>query len=231
MTERYWAVIPAAGVGRRMGSGIPKQYLPLCGKTVIEQTIGSLLEHPAIAKVVVALSAKDGWWSGTAYANHPQVMRATGGEERCHSVLNAPVVLAGEANPEDWVLVHDAARPCLRPDDLSLLIETLRGHPAGGLLGMPVRDTMKRTDALNGVKETVSRERLWHAYTPQMFRLGLLRKALSEALARGDLVTDDASAMELAGHIPLMVEGQAGNIKITQPEDLELARFYLEFRS
>ena len=227
MTERYWAVIPAAGAGRRMGADIPKQYLSLGGRRVIEQTIGRLLEHPAISKVVVALSVKDAWWSGTCYADHPRVLRATGGEERCHSVLNALAVLAEEAGTEDWVLVHDAARPCLRPEDLIRLIEALRGHPVGGLLGMPVRDTMKRTDTDNRVTQTVPRERLWHAYTPQMFRLGLLRRALSQALAKGELVTDDASAMELAGHLPLMVEGHADNIKITRPEDLELASFYL----
>ncbi|MBU0499031.1 MAG: 2-C-methyl-D-erythritol 4-phosphate cytidylyltransferase [Gammaproteobacteria bacterium] len=227
MTERYWAIIPAAGAGRRMGADIPKQYLPLGGRTVIEQTIGRLLEHPAISKVVVALSAKDAWWSGTCYASHPRVLRATGGEERCHSVLNALAVLAEEAGAEDWVLVHDAARPCLRPEDLTRLIELLSSHPVGGLLGMPVRDTMKRTDIDNRVTQTVPRERLWHAYTPQMFRLGLLKKALSQALAKGELVTDDASAMELAGHVPLMVEGHADNIKITRPEDLELAGFYL----
>lgn len=227
VTERYWAVIPAAGVGRRMGASIPKQYLPLCGKTVIEQTLAGLLQHPAINKLVVALSPQDGWWGETVYANHPNVLRADGGAERCHSVLNALDRLAGEAAPADWILVHDAARPCLRRSDLDRLIACLEGHPVGGLLGMPVRDTMKRADADNVVLETVPRAALWHAYTPQMFRMGLLHQALSDALSQGKWVTDEASAMELAGHAPLMVEGHADNIKITRPEDLALAEFYM----
>lgn len=227
VTERYWAVIPAAGVGRRMGASIPKQYLPLCGKTVIDQTIAVLLQHPAIDKLVVALSPQDGWWGETAYANHPRVLRADGGEERCYSVLNALERLAVEAAPADWVLVHDAARPCLRRSDLDRLIVCLEGHPVGGLLGMPVRDTMKRIDTGNAVLETVLRDALWHAYTPQMFRMGLLRQALTDVFSQGKWVTDESSAMELAGHVPLMMEGHADNIKITRPEDLALAEFYL----
>ncbi len=142
-------------------------------------------------------------------------------------MLNGLTALADRATENDWVLVHDAARPCLRAEDVDRLLLRLSGHPVGGLLGMPVRDTMKRSDAAGAVIETVPRDRLWHAFTPQIFRFGLLRTALADALSRGRLVTDEASAVELAGHRPLMVEGHADNIKITQPSDLNLAAFFL----
>lgn len=229
-TPAYWVVLPAAGVGRRMGSAIPKQYLELTpGRTVIEHTLDLFLDHPGIAGVAVALGAEDGYWERVVYAGHPRVLRAAGGAERCHSVLNALDALAAErAQADDWVLVHDAARPCLRRSDLDHLIDTLRDDPVGGLLAIPVRDTMKRADGSGRVQATVDRASLWHAYTPQMFRLGLLREALRLTLEAGVLVTDDASAMEYLGHAPLLVEGHADNLKITRAEDLPLARFYLE---
>ena len=222
-----WAVIPAAGAGRRMGAAIPKQYLHLAGLPVLEHTLRLFLDHPRIRGLAVALDPTDERWDGLPSAHHPAVLRVPGGSERCHSVLNALEALAGRAGRDDWVLVHDAARPCLRRTDLDSLIATLAGHPVGGLLGIPVRDTMKVADARGEVQHTVSREGLWHAFTPQMFRLGALRQALTRALAAGQLVTDDASAMELAGLRPLLVEGHADNLKITRPEDLPLARFFL----
>ncbi len=225
---RYWAVVPAAGAGRRMGSETPKQYLELNGRLVIDHTLQALLDHPRISGVYVALSPDDGWWGNSAFVRHPKVVRVNGGAERCHSVLNALQLLQQTAEEGDWVLVHDAARPCLQHSDLDALMDQLKDHPVGGLLGVPVRDTMKRTDSEGLVRETVSRDGLWHAYTPQMFRLGLLKGALEDALAKGVLVTDDASAMELAGHGPQMVEGRSDNIKITRPGDLELAAFYLQ---
>jgi 2-C-methyl-D-erythritol 4-phosphate cytidylyltransferase len=210
-----------------MGSSVPKQYLPLAGRTVIEHTLERLVDHPRIAGVFVAVSEHDPLWETTGFAGHPRIVRVAGGRERCHSVMNALQVLVGQADEQDWVLVHDAARPCLRHSDLEHLIQILADHPTGGLLGLPVRDTMKRADAALAVRETVSREGLWHAFTPQMFRLRALYDALSEALRRDLRITDDASAMELAGHRPLMVEGRGDNIKITRPEDLKLATFYL----
>ncbi len=227
-TPRYWAVVPAAGVGRRMASAIPKQYLPLAGQTVIEQTLERLWSHPQIESIFVALSEQDGWWPDSAFAADPRITRVAGGTERCHSVLNALDALSAVAAEDDWVLVHDAARPCLRECDLEQLIEKLSSHPVGGLLGVPVRDTMKRTDSHAAVTATVPREQLWHAFTPQMFRLGRLRSALKQALKRGEMVTDEASAIELFGLQPLMVEGHADNIKITRPEDLALATFFLQ---
>lgn len=230
MTRRRpdcWGLVPAAGVGRRVGADRPKQYLDLAGRPVIEHAVRPLLGHPRIHGLVVALDPADGYWQETQLADDPRVCRADGGAERCHSVLNALEFLAGRADPEDWVLVHDAARPCLRASDLDRLIATLEDDPVGGLLGVPVRDTIKESDDRGLAVRTLPRARLWHAYTPQMFRLGLLRQALRSALRAGHLVTDDASAVELLGLTPRLVEGQADNIKITRPEDLSLARFYL----
>lgn len=227
-SKTYWAVVAAAGVGRRMGSDIPKQYLLLNGRRVIEHTLQRLLNHPQIKQTLVALSPDDKWWPDTDYANHADVISVDGGAERCYSVLNALNRLSEMAAEDDWVLVHDAARPCLRSSDVDALIEQLNNHPVGGILGMPVRDTMKRADESGQVVETVCREGLWHAFTPQMFRLGMLRSALSQALEQGMQVTDEASAMELAGHSPRLIEGHPDNIKITRPEDLALAAFYLQ---
>ena len=226
---RYWAVVPAAGAGRRMGSAIPKQYLPLAGQPVIAHTLDVLLRHPRLAGVIIAISAEDEWWPDVAAgweADKPLLV-VTGGSELCHSVLNGLEALWERAHPDDWVLVHDAARPCLRNDDLERLLTELADDPVGGLLATPVRDTLKRADRAGRVAATVDRSLLWQALTPQMFRLGMLRDALRDALARGLMVTDEAAAMEVAGFTPRLIEGRADNLKITRPEDLALAEFYL----
>jgi 2-C-methyl-D-erythritol 4-phosphate cytidylyltransferase len=210
-----------------MGGATPKQYLPLGSRRVIEHSLARLLQHPAIRGAVVAIGADDDWWRDTQFAQDARIALAPGGAERVHSVSNALTVLQGKADDRDWVLVHDAARPCLRVDDIDLLMTRLRQHPVGGLLGAPVHDTMKRTDESGAIVATVAREQLWHAFTPQMFRLGELRDALEQASQKGALVTDEASAMELSGKQPLMVQGHADNIKITRPGDLALAAFYL----
>ncbi|RKZ34403.1 MAG: 2-C-methyl-D-erythritol 4-phosphate cytidylyltransferase [Gammaproteobacteria bacterium] len=227
---RYWAVVPAAGVGRRMGAELPKQYLQIGGRCIIEHTLDCLASHPRIAGVVVAVARDDGYWPEVAAGLSCSPIIAEGGAERCQSVLNALTVLSEHANQDDWVLVHDAVRPCLSHGDIDRLMTTLTGDPEGGLLGMPVRDTMKRANGSQRVAETVSRDGLWHAATPQMFPLGRLRQVLTDAIARGLMVTDEAQAVELAGGAPRMVEGSAGNIKITRPQDLELAAFYIERR-
>lgn len=226
---RYLAVIPAAGVGRRMGalSPKPKQYLDLASRPVVEWSLKLFLDHPQISGVSIALDPEDQFWPQTAFADHPRVWRVDGGSERCRSVLNALDLLAQEADAADWVLVHDAARPCLRRDDLDRLLASLPDHPVGGLLGVPVRDTMKQVTEGSAVRCTVPRDVLWHAFTPQMFRLGLLHQALRTALDQDRSVTDDASAVELLGLEPRLVEGHSDNIKITRPEDLPLADFYL----
>jgi 2-C-methyl-D-erythritol 4-phosphate cytidylyltransferase len=211
-TPRLWAVVPAAGAGRRFGAPTPKQYLDLAGRPVIERTLSLFVEHQRIAGVSVALDSQDRFWSSIPYADHPKVARADGGSERCHSVLNALESLAQHA----------------RPEDLDRLIAELERDPVGGLLGVPVRDTMKRGDASGHVNATVDRAGLWHAYTPQMFRLGALARALRDAIGSGDWVTDEAAAMERVGHRPRLVEGHADNIKITRAEDLPLAWFFLQ---
>ena len=170
---RWWGVVPAAGVGRRVGSVIPKQYLDLGGHKVIDLTLSALVDHPRVQGVVVALDPADGHWSGTRFAGDARVQTATGGAERCHSVLNALRELASRAADTDWVLVHDAARPCLRSADLDLLMHALADEPVGGILAVPVRDTMKQADPEGRIQATVPRELLWHAYTPQAFRIGL----------------------------------------------------------
>jgi 2-C-methyl-D-erythritol 4-phosphate cytidylyltransferase len=228
----YWAVVPAAGSGRRMATGVPKQYLPLHGSTVLEHTLNTLFACDPIEGVVLALSPGDGYWPEIApHFVGKNLACVAGGDERCHSVLNALRHLRGFAQEGDWVLVHDAARPCVRVEDVNVLIETVGDDPCGGLLGVPVSDTMKRAGADGRVAETVDRRALWHAQTPQMFRLGLLQMALEQALAQGHLVTDESAAVEMTGKRPCLVSGRVENIKITVPSDLALAAFYLQERS
>lgn len=232
-TIRYWAMAPAAGAGKRMESTIPKQYLSLAGRPVIAHALDTLLGYPRIAGLVVAISAGDEWWPKVAasIATDKLLRVVTGGAERCHSVLNGLEDLWEYAHPNDWVLVHDAARPCLTAGDLDRLLAELADDPVGGLLAVPVRDTLKQVDAARRVAATVDRSRLWRALTPQMFRLGILRDALRATLETGRLVTDEAAAMEASGFAPRLVEGRADNVKITRPEDLALAEFYLTRRS
>jgi len=232
LTEaRFWAIVPAAGAGTRMGTDIPKQYLMLGDSTVLEHTLDTLLSCQRLSGVILVLSQTDERWTEIAPRYTGQALKTVvGGEERCHSVLNGLDYLATCASDNDWVLVHDAARPCVRREDIEQLISTLEDSSEGGLLGVPVADTMKRVDAEVCISGTVDRSGLWHAYTPQMFRAGALRAALQQAIADGQQVTDEANAMELAGYRPRMVQGARDNIKITVPSDLPLAAFYLQSR-
>jgi 2-C-methyl-D-erythritol 4-phosphate cytidylyltransferase len=224
----YWAVVPAAGIGRRMGSAIPKQYLPLAGLNLIVHALDTLLSYPRMSGVIVVVSGDDQWWDSIRLETGKPLLRVTGGPERCHSVLNGLYALKAQAQPNDWVLVHDAARPCLRTSDLDTLIDTLVDDPVGGLLATPVRDTIKRSDAQGRISATVDRQGLWHALTPQMFRFGVLLSALQRAIEQNLRITDDASAVEAMGFAPRLVEGRPDNIKVTCPEDLILAEFYLK---
>jgi 2-C-methyl-D-erythritol 4-phosphate cytidylyltransferase len=232
--KQYWAVIPAAGVGKRMASSIPKQYLPLAGKTVLEHTLLTFLKHPKITGIVIAITEGDPYWQDLeqSLTQTKPIIVAPGGRERCYSVLNALTVLAEKnnvSNPEkqQWVLVHDAARPCLRISDIDRLISQLQESEVGGLLGLPMSDTVKRCNIQHQVLETVERSDLWRALTPQIFPLELLKNALEYAINKGDIVTDEASAIELSGRQPIMIEGSADNIKITHPGDLQLAELFL----
>lgn len=218
----FWAVIPAAGVGARMRADRPKQYLDLCGRSLLERTLDCFLDHPRLRGLAVSLAAEDPWWPMLACARDARILRAPGGRERADSVLGGLLLLGEQgATAGDWVLVHDAARPNLCREDLDRLLAELAQDPVGGLLGVPARDTLKRVGRDGRVSETVDRSQVWLAYTPQMFRLGALRDALSAGLAAGAAITDEASAMEWAGHAPRLVEGRADNIKVTTPEDLQ----------
>jgi 2-C-methyl-D-erythritol 4-phosphate cytidylyltransferase len=227
-TPAYWAVVPAAGAGRRMGASLPKQFLALGDRTVLEHSLESLWTLEEICGVVLVSQGHPALASIQEKYSHRKLMRASGGRERCHSVLNGLLALADKADRDDWVLVHDAARPCVRHHDLSRLIDKLADNAVGGLLGIPVSDTIKKANAQGIVEATVARAGLWHAHTPQMFRYGLLKSALQKALDDGYEVTDEASAVEHAGYQPLMIEGHVDNIKITRPDDLPLAAYFLE---
>ncbi len=226
MDKSIIAVVPAAGVGSRMQADRPKQYLKLLGKTVLEHTVSKLLAHPKVSKVVVAVSEDDPYFSTLALANHPQVIRVNGGKERADSVLSALNYIC-KHEVSEWVLVHDAARPCFTEQDVTRLIECAENHSVGAILAASVRDTMKRSDELQNIDHTVERSNLWHALTPQMFRTLPLREALIDGLASKANITDEASAFERLNLSPALVNGRADNIKITQPEDLALAEFYL----
>ena len=218
----FWAVIPAAGIGSRMRADRPKQYLTLAGCTILEHTLDCFLNHPRLKGVVVSLAEDDPYWPQLPYAGDPRIHRAPGGSERADSVLNALLRLVELGGcDDDWVLVHDAARPNLARTDLDNLLATLADDPVGGLLAVPARDTFKRAGPDGRVRETVDRSVIWQAYTPQMFRLGPLQQALADARVAGVAVTDEASAMEWAGMAPRLVEGRADNLKVTRPEDLQ----------
>ena len=217
--------MPAAGIGRRFGADRPKQYAPLCGRTVIEWALALFLTDLRCAGVVVALAKDDPYWSSIA---PPAVVIAAGGQERSHSVRNGLAALADRADCDDWVLVHDAARPCLPSQDLDRLLSELAVHSVGGLLATPAADTLKRADRARDVQQTVDRAGLWRALTPQMFRYGRLCEALDRAHAAGRIPTDEAQAIEWLGDHPRLVEGAAANLKITSAADLAIAAALLE---
>jgi 2-C-methyl-D-erythritol 4-phosphate cytidylyltransferase len=220
-----WVVIPAAGIGSRFGDGTPKQYHQLAGKAVIEWALQPFLERSDIAGIVVAVADEDNRW-----LTDQKILIAEGGSERSESVLNALLALREEADDLDWVLVHDAARPCLDSGDLDRLIKTLAGDPVGGLLATPVHDTLKRGDGDGRVESTVERRGLWRAMTPQMFRYGLLVRAVGKAVAGQLGVTDESMAVELLGERPILIQGRADNMKITGREDLLRAESVLATR-
>ncbi|CQI90438.1 2-C-methyl-D-erythritol 4-phosphate cytidylyltransferase [Yersinia rohdei] len=221
------AILPAAGIGSRMQADCPKQYLMAGGKTIIEHAILSLLGHPRIQRVVVVIHPQDKLFSRLPIAQDPRISIVAGGEQRADSVM-AGLQYAGQA---EWALVHDAARPCLHPDDLDKLLAIIEHSKVGGILAAPVRDTMKRSEAgIQAIAHTVDRQALWHAFTPQLFPLELLKTCLSRAQQGGAAVTDEASALEYCGYHPILVSGRSDNIKVTRPEDLALAEFYLTQR-
>jgi len=223
-----WVIVPAAGIGARMGGVVPKQYLPLGGQTVLGQTLHRLATLPNLARIVVALHPDDAFWSALTLPSAVPVLVCTGAEQRSQSVLNALHSLRHLAGDDDWVLVHDAVRPCVRVTEIASLLDEIAQHPCGGLLAVPVSSTLKRADGAGDVAATLARGNVWQASTPQVFRFGPLCQALEDALRRSDEITDEASALELAGYAPRLVRGSADNIKITYPGDLFLAELILE---
>jgi 2-C-methyl-D-erythritol 4-phosphate cytidylyltransferase len=228
---RRWAVVPAAGRGERFGGRVPKQYRTLLGRPVVSWSVAALLADRSIARVMVVLARGDRRWRAVAESRDPRVSTCTGGLRREHSVANALAALSGVARERDWVIVHDAARPCLRREDLRSLLESTRRDAVGGLLAVPVSDTLKRLGAGGRSERTVSRDGLWRALTPQAFRYGLLARALGLCIERERVVTDEASAVEALGLRPLLVRGHADNIKVTEAEDRVLAEAILRTRA
>ena len=226
---RYFALVPAAGAGSRMGANTPKQFLQIAGRPILYYALRALAREPRIERIFVVVGAREvAFAEEGVYGLEGPVVQVLpcGGETRAASVYNGLAAVAGELAPDDWVLVHDAARPCLTVAALARLIDTVSEDPAGGLLAIPVADTLKRADAEQRVTLTQPSAGLWQAQTPQMFRYA----TLTEALRRSGLedVTDEASAVERMGLKPRLVAGEARNLKVTYPEDLELARLILE---
>lgn len=227
--HRFWLVVPAAGIGQRMHSPVPKQYLTLADCFLLDVTLSRLLANCAWDGCVVPLHSQDRWWPRSESASESRIETCTGGAERVDSVIAALRHLQGRAGDRDWVLVHDVARPCIHRGDLHKLTSELAMDSVGGLLAAPVTDTIKQvapgSDRISG---TADRRQLWRAFTPQMFRYGDLLPALEKGLREhAGAITDEASAMELAGWQPRIVAGRTDNIKITVPEDLALAEFIL----
>lgn len=227
-TPSYSAIVPAAGSGRRFGSSTPKQYLPLHGASVMEHTLHLLLSIEQLQRIVVVVSADDVRWRELPVFADSRIVTAIGGSERCHSVHNGLEKLSELNAATDWVLVHDVARPCCLRADIEKLMLHLQPHPVGGLLAVPASDTIKRVDSAQQIEETVDRAWLWQAQTPQLFRFHVLHDALNHCLGLGMHVTDEAQAVEALGWQAQVVEGSRRNIKITRPEDLALAEFFLQ---
>jgi len=232
---RYFVVIPAAGSGRRFASSLPKQYAALGSSTVIEHALSTFEADPDCAGIMVAVAPDDSLWPVIAARRSRLIETAEGGAERAHTVRNALRALTARARPDDWIMVHDAARPCFSAADLRLLKRDLAPHPVGGLLAVPLADTLKRALEPGAhaahVEATIDRNGLWRAATPQVFRCGVLLSAIDAALDLGRTPTDEAQAMEWSGQRPMLVPGRADNIKVTTADDLALASAILSVRA
>ena len=222
MRREFIVIVPAAGIGSRMQADRPKQYLKILGKTILEHTLNIFLSYEKISQIILPVAENDPYLSGIDLLQDPRIKVVTGGANRADSVLNG---LRSIENKKSWVLVHDAARPCLRHEDLDKLVQIEDEN--GAILAIPAVDTIKRSNADLQIQHTEDRSQLWLAQTPQFFPVELLQNALEQAEKQGFIVTDEASAMELAGFRPHLVSGRSDNIKVTRPEDLALAEFYL----
>ncbi len=220
---QFHVIIPAAGIGTRMANALPKQYLPLAGKPIISHIIQTFFNHPRIANIYLALNEQDDFWRSLTLNPESRLhIHYTGGESRAETVLNT--LKAVDLDDGDWVLVHDAARPGLSHESLNRLLETLEKDDVGGLIALPVADTIKKSNEVNQIEKTVSRQNLWRAQTPQMFQYGTLKNALESF---DGIPTDEAEAVEALGLNPKLVHGELRNLKITYPEDLELLELLL----
>ena len=224
---RLWAVVPAAGSGSRFSKTELKQYQYIQNHTVLEHTVNRL-NSLDLAGCVLAIGENDNF-ARTLYFDHKEKLHfCLGGVERVNSVFNALIYLSDIADEDDWVLVHDAARPCVTQENLQLLVNTAIAHNQSAILAIPVRDTLKLVHTENQIEKTVSRELLWQAQTPQMAKLKILKNALETALANHIVITDEASALEYINQAVQVVQGRSDNIKITYADDLELARLILQ---
>ena len=224
-----WAVIPAAGTGERMGSAVPKQYLKINDMTMLEHSVNSLLSEPRILGISVVVDLQQSLHANLPNLKDPRVSFVQGGAARSDSVLAGLKALLRVADKQDWVLVHDAARPCVKANEISRLIDTVSHSGIGGILAQKITDTVKKADDDGFVTHNIQRENLWRALTPQMFSLGLLQDALSAAAAENISITDEAAAMERMGHAVQLVDGLATNIKVTLPSDFDFARTFLDY--
>lgn len=225
--EKIWCVVPAAGIGTRMQSSVPKQYLKLGRATILDTTLERLLSCEAIENIVVCVQHGDPYWKESMFATHSQITVVIGGEERSDTVLNGIQAIKQQASSNDWVLVHDAARPCVRRSDIDLLTSAALANQLGAILASPIHDTIKKvSNSLS--EETLDRSTLWRALTPQLFKLNELEQALISAKQENKVVTDEASAIEQFNKPVQIIKGHSDNIKVTSPADLNLAMYYLE---
>lgn len=227
---RLWAIVPAAGSGARMAGAKPKQYQKIGNCSLLEHTLNALLQVAAIDAIVVALASNDKHWPRLQVAGEARIRTVAGGERRCDSVLAGLQCLAAQAQDDDLVLVHDAARPCITPTDIERLLAQAGRHAVGGILAVPVVDTLKRVTPDGSIEGTQDRSYLYQAQTPQLFRFAVLLVALQTALAEGLDITDESSAVERMGLQPIVVEGSYHNIKVTYADDLALAEHILRLR-
>ena len=222
-----WVIVPAAGRGNRMATTLPKQYLPLLHQTVIEITLKKLLAINHVTKIIVSLHPEDHHWQTLHCAQNPKIQTVVGGKERSDSVLAALKYIQHQAGEMDWIMVHDAARACILNETIERMLAAIKDEEIGGVLAVASDDTLKQvTD--QRIHSTLDRRTIWRAQTPQIFRYQLLYQCLSQAIARNHAITDDASAIEMAGYTPKIIAGRKDNIKITHPEDLRIAEFILK---
>lgn len=225
--NNYFVVIPAGGCGQRFSQEHPKQYKKINDLTILEHTLLIFLSDKRVKKLILCLQENDTFFLKSHLANHPKLHRTTAGGTRAESVYNGLVFLSKMAKPEDWVIVHDAVRPCLHPMDLNKLIEVVSDHPVGGILAQPISDTIKKTNRDNQIEQTVDRSFLWGAQTPQVFRLQMLTQALEFCFNKGIEPTDEASALEELSCCPIVVQAKYPNPKLTTLNDWAVIEYLL----